>query len=965
MTVGPAGKDTNASPQNYRGVPPKQEQVGTFKEAINRSTTSNDASGTQYSKGTEHSQATSKSLPIIFATRPPINLGNAIGKQGAPLNQSQAPAAPAGTDDVALGDLSSKLEESKAKLLKLDDQLRRIDVALADPSLKSKHAELKDLKRKLEGEKKTETPKRDALQKQLDGALATPGSARDGVGKTYGRLESVNAQLAKANEQLSATARKVTAKVTEAEAEAAKHKTGIAHPKAAALANEAAKLGKEMKALEKKIASLESAKTALTNEVQAREPKALAEAKSSNDPAVRGAAKDSVDVTDLASTKREQQVKVLGAPVVGVSAQKAVEADVGRIALAQKNGGAANGAEMLALQLGSGTKEHQDALVKAASGQIASIASAANGDAKTADKLVGAISKAEGTALQQLTLEVGKQVTGMDSQVIQTLDAKMKNGEGLDEAYELASGLRRAGKKDLADKLDGLIETRVTELSSNFEKASEKIAGVKGDLGRLTAGFGPLLGAKQQEAMNAFKARHAGEFEAWEASGAKLANAAKFLEGHSRRFEKAYEQLPEACETIGGQKVVAAAVKDLAAGKPSFLENAKDIGKLGKYAPQLVVKSIGQEALNLAAAGKTEEAKKVLDQLKAAGGVMKVEGKKIDGAIDALKNVVDGKPGAVEAFDKELRKVKADAGAFNALKGLAWATSVMAGIEHLGSDKLKTQVKGMTEIISPTGESVAWGLQAIVDAKKTAWTEAGLIGRTTVMTDAVALSKTVGGFASAFGAVLDGVSAVQSFKNGELMDGTGSTMSAIGGAVLAVDTLAAAAGMQVVPVWGQIAGAALVIGGTIVKGISAERKAAKKEKAAEDDAEAYLVGGGVDPKKAETLSDVKRADGRNVGMMIMQIAPAMGMTPQQLWAKVQQLPAGKMQDFIDMAKDLPIGKDGKVPANKGDVTDVPRRYSQIESTDPDGRVSETVRYYPQSLETAAAWTKKFFSDNGI
>src|SRR5262245_57953237 len=114
MTVGSAGKDTNVSPQNYGGVRPKQEQVGGFEGVLNRATTSNDASGKQSSKGTEHSQDTSKSLPIILATRPPINLGNPIGKQGAPLNQSQAPAAPAATDDVALGDLSSKLEESKA-----------------------------------------------------------------------------------------------------------------------------------------------------------------------------------------------------------------------------------------------------------------------------------------------------------------------------------------------------------------------------------------------------------------------------------------------------------------------------------------------------------------------------------------------------------------------------------------------------------------------------------------------------------------------------------------------------------------------------------------------------------------------------------------------------------------------------------------------------------------------------------
>ena len=91
MAVGPAGKDTNVSSQNYGGVPPKQEQVGEFKEALNQATASNDASGTQSSKGTEHSQDTSKSLPIILATRPPINL--AQSKAGA----APAAAAPAAT----------------------------------------------------------------------------------------------------------------------------------------------------------------------------------------------------------------------------------------------------------------------------------------------------------------------------------------------------------------------------------------------------------------------------------------------------------------------------------------------------------------------------------------------------------------------------------------------------------------------------------------------------------------------------------------------------------------------------------------------------------------------------------------------------------------------------------------------------------------------------------------------------
>src|SRR5262245_3156643 len=92
-------KNANVAPPNPGNVSPKQ--VKEFNEAINRSTTSNNASSTQYSKGnggSQHSQNTSNSLPIILATRPPINLAQPKGKQGAPgvgSNAGQQAAGPA------------------------------------------------------------------------------------------------------------------------------------------------------------------------------------------------------------------------------------------------------------------------------------------------------------------------------------------------------------------------------------------------------------------------------------------------------------------------------------------------------------------------------------------------------------------------------------------------------------------------------------------------------------------------------------------------------------------------------------------------------------------------------------------------------------------------------------------------------------------------------------------------------
>src|SRR5687767_8595380 len=93
MAVGPAGtfNNMNARPQNDGGASSKN--VEQFRDAV-RSNTSDDAPATQASKGqyaSAHLQDTSKSLPVILATRPPINLGNPTGKQGAPLYRSQTP----------------------------------------------------------------------------------------------------------------------------------------------------------------------------------------------------------------------------------------------------------------------------------------------------------------------------------------------------------------------------------------------------------------------------------------------------------------------------------------------------------------------------------------------------------------------------------------------------------------------------------------------------------------------------------------------------------------------------------------------------------------------------------------------------------------------------------------------------------------------------------------------------------
>ena len=122
MAVGPAGTvNTNVPPQNYGGV--STEQLEKFEEAVNHSTTSSNASGMQSSKGehtSEHSQDTSKSLPFVLATRPPINLGNPTGKQGTPLYDTQGKGSKAGSETKAPSPMTTSKYETRGLPGELD-----------------------------------------------------------------------------------------------------------------------------------------------------------------------------------------------------------------------------------------------------------------------------------------------------------------------------------------------------------------------------------------------------------------------------------------------------------------------------------------------------------------------------------------------------------------------------------------------------------------------------------------------------------------------------------------------------------------------------------------------------------------------------------------------------------------------------------------------------------------------------
>ena len=112
MTVGAAGKsnDANVRPQNDNGGSAKHAED--FREAV-RSNTSDEAPGAPSGKArhaSAQSQDPSKSFAVVLATRPPVNLGNPIGKQGAPLHRPQAQRTAQAPQDGRQGAMSVSYE---------------------------------------------------------------------------------------------------------------------------------------------------------------------------------------------------------------------------------------------------------------------------------------------------------------------------------------------------------------------------------------------------------------------------------------------------------------------------------------------------------------------------------------------------------------------------------------------------------------------------------------------------------------------------------------------------------------------------------------------------------------------------------------------------------------------------------------------------------------------------------------
>lgn len=407
-------------------------------------------------------------------------------------------------------------------------------------------------------------------------------------------------------------------------------------------------------------------------------------------------------------------------------------------------------------------------------------------------------------------------------------------------AVETVGVLERSGKTSSANAVAGAVTSRIAEVRETFTDAADRVNELNGQLGQLTATFGPTMSPEQRQlAIDAFKNQHREEYDAYERAAAglegvlpasrELANAAN--ETLRDEAGEVFKQLPAFGQSDRGQQYLRQQVELQVLGQPSFLDGlpeaaskVKDgLDSIGKLQGSLV-RALGTVALQHAAEGQAlldsvgpsstatpeeietarrlagdriTQAQRTFESLQRNPSLYGLSGPEADALAPAYQAVIRGEPGAVEALNRQLSQVGGGIGGPNArftqsLRGLG----VVAGTIALAQSP-----QNLAEGVTALGNALSVGGDGGTLALETFGSAGGALGKL------FARASGVGGVITAIG---DGITAVDAFRRGEFFEGTIKSFSALGGATLAVSALGAAAGVQVVPVAGQIAGGVLL-----------------------------------------------------------------------------------------------------------------------------------------------------------
>ena len=507
-------------------------------------------------------------------------------------------------------------------------------------------------------------------------------------------------------------------------------------------------------------------------------------------------------------------------------------------------------------------------------------------------------------------------------------------------AVNLADSLARAGRTEEAGRVVSVTTDRVGVLRQNFERESEKIEGLQARLVNLVNGFGPgMTSEQQQKAVNAFREKHQDEFERYEKHAERFTGALDAskalkntdlpvdgLEDLKAQTDKADALWAPFSQTEAGKQKLAEELRYQAEDEPSVYDQLGELAKKGKDATDFTTKlsaATGQ-ALGIAALGKLNEgdpegAKKVIDTLKKNHELFGISQASADKLAPLYDSVLKG--GSAEKLKDTFKSLSsAQAAGFGTPGGKAALGGLGMFFGAVGALKdAKDVVTGKAEVadaVKLLGDSVNLGAEGMIAGFEAA-NRAASSGQLANVARVAGKFSAIGGFISAFG---DGVGALDAFKNGNIPQGFAKTAAATGGAILATAAFSAAAGAQVVPVWGQVVGGVLAAGGALGSLLLED----DDQKEAREDTRDFLKAGGINPNAAEKLSQLGDG-GLNVGFFINQLAGPLNTTPNELLKKLQALPPEKLDAFVKLAQDTPHDDKGAYTAKDSTPGDYKRK----------------------------------------
>ncbi len=761
-----------------------------------------------------------------------------------------------------------------------------------------------------------------ALQKQVDEAQARYDAAFDAHSKIDGELKSAYGTLRQGKGDGATKTNRMVAMYDQL-----------------ITARDAQKPGSD------KWKKLDAAANHLGTAIRSREESVLTEAKWDRTKATTEAEMNMDGLTDLASRTREEQVRMIGSPVVGISPDKAAEFDRKKVSLSLKGAFKEYGTQMLANQLEGADEAGQLKLLKLLSDPkrdhlSAIIAQAGEPNGANNQFLADAIKNAKGSARQLLVDKLAAAIDGPKHPMLTRLGNSPTFKGNFEVSGALISALKKAGKTEAAGALMGSTAAELRGLRGDFEKQKKVVDALNAEFARTVTGFASAVDPKAVEAYrDSFVKKHQAEFDAFEQTADRYMGA--FAAAASGAFGepsvlnplngegKLAAELKAATKTHGeallntqsGQKALEAAMKLQLLKQPSFLDGlaaqtskAKTYIELPQKMAEITARSMVRVSVSLG-----KDASQLNQLVSKNAKLLGISADQADTFNKALSKVAGGNEAERLAAYKQ---AASDLGGGDYGKSAKVLGLILAGPSLInGWVNIKDQ--NALGVVSQSVDTLGFATDAF-----------SLFSDAKVLS---AASKALGGA----GAAISLVKGVMSLSEGKLLEGGTNLATAAGGALMLVPG-------------GQLFGAALVIGATVANLIWGEDPAEDAEMAQQKNVKEFLETAGLRPEIASELSDVLQTNHRSVGPFIEQMAEHLGVKPSDFLSFLNGKDPKDVRALVQMVKNMPADKDWKFATKKTGEDDTATVRHQVFRA---GGEADIIDNRPRSLETAKQWMR--------